>query len=143
MWQSVLPLIGVDAGEIKAARNSLATLVLDLARDGQLDALQITHTAARLMREALGKSKKPHTMIGVRLDDGAGRASLSICEALLRLLADLTVISKNDARDVLTDVATTHQEAAITSQSPEDHQAVIAIVQRILAGRSADGGAGR
>jgi hypothetical protein len=153
VWQSVVPEIRDDAQEIRTARDRLATLVLDLARDGQLDALQITHTAARLMREALGTTKPlfldglahpPRvytrdvdmnaTMTDARFNDAAGMAALGICEALLRALTESKVISKKDARDVLTDVATTHQEAAVISQLPEKHQAVIAIVRRILAG---------
>jgi hypothetical protein len=38
-------------------------------------------------------------------------AALGICESLLLALTDLKVISERDARDLLTDVATTHNEA--------------------------------
>jgi hypothetical protein len=72
----------------------------------------------------------------LRFDDVEGMAALGICESLLLALTDLKIISEKDARDLLTDVATTHNEAASTSQTPERHQAVIAIVHRILAGKN-------
>ena len=68
--------------------------------------------------------------------DAHGTAALGICESLLITLTDLKIISEQDARDLLTDVATTHDEAAIGSASPDRHQAVIEIVQRILAGKN-------
>ena len=39
-------------------------------------------------------------------------AALGICELLLLALTELKIISDQDARDLLTDVATTHNEAA-------------------------------
>ena len=71
-----------------------------------------------------------------RFNDADGIAALGICESLLLALTDLEIISEKDARDVLTDVATTHDEAGSASQTPERHQAVVAIVQRILAGKN-------
>jgi hypothetical protein len=65
-----------------------------------------------------------------------GMAALGICESLLLALTDLKLISEKDARDVLTDVATTHNEAAALSQTPEKHRAVVEIVHRILAGKN-------
>jgi hypothetical protein len=65
-----------------------------------------------------------------------GMAALGICESLLVALTDLAIISENDARDLLTDVATTHSEAAAGSQAPDKHRAVVAIVRRILAGKN-------
>ncbi len=62
-------------------------------------------------------------------------AALSICESLLLALTDLKVISEVDARDLLDDVVATHTEAAIGSKTPERHQGVIAIIERILAGK--------
>ena len=61
---------------------------------------------------------------------------LEFCESLLLALTDLNVISEGDARDLLIDVATSHSEAASVSQTPEQHQAVVEIVQRILAGKN-------
>jgi hypothetical protein len=69
-------------------------------------------------------------------DDAAGMAALGICESLLLALADLKIISELEVRDVLSDVATAHHEAATVSQTPEKHEAVVEIVQRILAGKN-------
>jgi hypothetical protein len=71
-----------------------------------------------------------------QLSDVEGLAALGICESLLIALTDLRVISEKDARDLLTDVATAHNEAASASQTPERHQAVVEIVQRILADKN-------
>jgi hypothetical protein len=70
----------------------------------------------------------------VRFSDADGIAALGICESLILALTDMKVISQQDARGLLADVATTHHEAASTSQTPEKHQAVVAIVKRILGG---------
>jgi hypothetical protein len=70
------------------------------------------------------------------LTDAEGLAALGICESLLLALTDLKIISERDARDILADVATTHSEAALLAQRPALHQAVVAIVQRILAGKN-------
>jgi hypothetical protein len=70
----------------------------------------------------------------VRFNDAEGMAALGICESLLLALVDLKIISEQDARDVLADVATTHIEARAVSQTPAKHQAVVEILQRILAG---------
>ena len=71
-----------------------------------------------------------------RVHDADGMAALGICESLLIALTDLKIIGEKDARDLLADVATTHNEAAAVSQTPEKHQAVVEIVQRILAGKN-------
>ena len=71
-----------------------------------------------------------------RFSEAEGMAALAICESLLLALTDLKIISEGDARDLLTDVATTHNEAAADSQTPERHQAVVKIVRRILAGKN-------
>jgi len=70
-------------------------------------------------------------------DYGEGLAALGICESLLLALTDLNIISEQDVRNLLTDVATTHNEAAVVSQTPERHRAVTAMVQRMLAGKDA------
>ena len=69
-----------------------------------------------------------------RILDAEGLAALGICESLLLALTDLKIISEKNARDLLGDVASTHDEAALSSQTPERHQAVVEIIQRILAG---------
>jgi hypothetical protein len=71
-----------------------------------------------------------------RFKYATGTAALGICESLLLALTDLKIISEQAARDLLTDVATTHQEAAIASQMPEEHHAVVAIIQCLLAGKN-------
>ena len=68
--------------------------------------------------------------------DADGTAALGICESLLLALTDLKIISEREARDLLTDVATSHDEAAAVSSKPERHRAVVAIVQSILAGKN-------
>ena len=68
--------------------------------------------------------------------DADGAAALGICESLLIALTEAKIIEEQDARDLLTDVITSHQEASGTSTTPEKHHAVIAIVQRILAGKN-------
>jgi hypothetical protein len=57
-WASIASHFGNDFRKIEAARIQLATIVLDLARDGQLGQLQITRTAARLMREKHATTKQ-------------------------------------------------------------------------------------
>ena len=71
-----------------------------------------------------------------RLNDADGSAALGICESLLLALTDLKIITEQDARDLLTDVATSHDETAATSLSPAGHRAIVEIVQRILAGKN-------
>jgi len=72
----------------------------------------------------------------VRLPDADGTAALGICESLLLALTDAEILSETAARDLLTDVVSTHQDAADASESPDKHHAVIAIVQRILSGKN-------
>jgi hypothetical protein len=69
-------------------------------------------------------------------DDADGTAALGICESLLVALTDLKIISEQDTRDLLTDVATTNDEAAAHSRTPERNRAVTEIVRRILAGKN-------
>jgi hypothetical protein len=51
VWAVVAPEFGDDHREIEAARIRLATIVLKLAKDGQLGPLEITRTAGRLIRQ--------------------------------------------------------------------------------------------
>jgi hypothetical protein len=68
--------------------------------------------------------------------DAYGTAALGICESLTLALTDSRILSEKDARDLLADVASTHQAALETSDHPEKHHAVIAILERILAGKN-------
>ena len=70
-----------------------------------------------------------------QLPDSDGAAALGICESLLLALTDLKILSERDVRDLLTDVVTANEEAAGASQTPRKHQAVVEIVQRILAAK--------
>ena len=71
-----------------------------------------------------------------RFMDADGTAALGIRESLLLALTDTKILSEKDARDLLEDVVTTHQNAVDASESPDKHHAVIVIVQRILAGKN-------
>ena len=53
--EEVWALIGAEYSliEFESARARLATIALDLAKDGQLGPIEITRTAARLMRQEL------------------------------------------------------------------------------------------
>jgi hypothetical protein len=73
----------------------------------------------------------------VQFDGSDGTAALAICESLLLALIDLKVISQQVAHDLLTDVVTTHADAAALSPTPEPHQAVVQSVQRIQLGMGA------
>jgi hypothetical protein len=55
-----------------------------------------------------------------RFNEADGMAALGICESLLIALTELKVICEQDARDLLTDVATAHSEAADTSKRLRD-----------------------
>lgn len=72
----------------------------------------------------------------VPFTDAEGLAALGICESLVIALTDLKVISEQDARDLLTDVATTHNDAAAQSEKPQRHHDVVGIISRILAGKN-------
>ena len=72
----------------------------------------------------------------IRFHGSEGMAALGICESLLLALTDLKIVSEQDARDLLTDVATTHDEAAAASPSSKEHRAVVEIIHRILAGKN-------
>ena len=52
VWASVAAEFSDDPDEIETAQIRLATIILDLAKNGQLSPLEITQTASRLMRRA-------------------------------------------------------------------------------------------
>ncbi|CAA2136725.1 hypothetical protein [Hyphomicrobium sp. ghe19] len=68
--------------------------------------------------------------------DASGLAALGICESLLVTLTELKIMSEADARALLIDVKTAHQEASVQSKTPEKHQAAIEIIQRIISGKN-------
>jgi hypothetical protein len=51
VWASVAADFGISPDEVETAQIRLATIILDLAKDGQLGQLQITRTASRLVRK--------------------------------------------------------------------------------------------
>lgn len=51
-----------------------------------------------------------------RFHDADGTAALGICKSLILALTDLKIISEKDVRGLLTDVASTHTEAAGASR---------------------------
>ena len=87
--------------------------------------------------DEIGCSRKDNNTMTqpAQLPDSEGAAALGICESLLLALTDLKIINERDVRDLLSDVVTTNEEAAGASQTPQKHQAVVEIVQRILAGK--------
>ena len=64
--------------------------------------------------------------------DAPGSAALAICKSLLRSLTELEILSEQDVRGLLSDVATTHSEAALSSKMPKKDQEVAAIVNGML-----------
>jgi hypothetical protein len=71
-----------------------------------------------------------------QINDVSGCAALAICESLLLALTDLKVIAEHDLRDLLNDAAAAHRAAAADMQSPEMHEAVAAVIERILASKN-------
>jgi hypothetical protein len=65
----------------------------------------------------------------------SGLAALSICESLLLALSDLKVLSNHDVDGVFDDAAATHRKAVGTAEDLEMHRAVVAIIERVRAGR--------
>ena len=51
VWASLAPEIGKCSDDIAMARDHLASILVELAKDRQLDASQITRTTTRIMRE--------------------------------------------------------------------------------------------
>ena len=72
---------------------------------------------------------------GELVHEPSATAALGICESLLLSLIDLKVISAEVAHGLLSDVITTHTNAAELSEASERHQAVAEIVQRIRIGK--------
>jgi hypothetical protein len=91
------------------------------------------YTAAQ---EGLYIARKEYPLTKQTQLDADGTAALGICESLILALTDSSILSEKDARDLLADVASTHQAALDLSENPEKHHAVIAIVERILAAKN-------
>ena len=64
----------------------------------------------------------------------AGRAALSICEALLLALNARGVLPEHEIVGVLRDAAATHENAVGTEHETEDHRAVADLINAIIAG---------
>lgn len=64
----------------------------------------------------------------------AGRAALSICEALLLALKDRGVLPEHDIVGLLRDAAATHENAVGTELEMENHRAVAGLINAIMAG---------
>ena len=64
----------------------------------------------------------------------SGLAALSICESLLLAMGDLKIMNSDQAIGVITDAAEAHRSAGSTQMDKDMHQAVTAILDRIIAG---------
>ena len=86
---------------------------------------------SRHRSEAIGSQSKGDNKMtdNAQFNAGEGMAALGICESLLLALTDLKIITEEDARDLLADVVTTHNEASTASLTPEKNLAVVAIVE--------------
>jgi hypothetical protein len=89
-----------------------------------------------MLEELRGLAAVPRTAEPARINVAEGMAALSICESLLLTLNELAIVSEQEARNLLTDVATAHEEAAVSSLTPDKHRAIVSVVHRILAGRN-------
>ena len=58
VWASVAADFATDPDQIGTSRFRLATIILSLAKDGQLGTLQISRTAGRLIRQAHARTKQ-------------------------------------------------------------------------------------
>ena len=74
-------------------------------------------TSQRCDRLAIGRGQRDGRE--PQLNAAEGMAALGICESLLLALTDLKIITEEDARDLLADVVTTHNDAATASLTPE------------------------
>ena len=68
--------------------------------------------------------------------EAAGMAALSICESLLVALHDLKIIGAKEAGDILKDAAAAHRTAGATSSNATVQLEVVAILERIIAGKN-------
>ena len=68
------------------------------------------------------------------LEDIPGNAALTICESLLLALNDLDIIPEHKIVGILTDAATTHENAPAGDGHEAMHQGVAALINRIIRG---------
>lgn len=64
----------------------------------------------------------------------SGIAALSICEALLLALNDVNILPANEIMGVLKDAAATHENAGGSDTEIMEHDAVAALINRIIEG---------
>ena len=64
----------------------------------------------------------------------SGVAALSICEALLLALNDAKILPEDEILGVLKDAAVTHENAGGSDTEIEAHNAVAALINKIIAG---------
>ncbi len=64
----------------------------------------------------------------------SGVAALTICEALLLALNDAKVLPENEIMGVLKDAAATHESAGGSDTEIMEHNAVAALINRIIKG---------
>ena len=69
-----------------------------------------------------------------RLNENAGQAALSICEALLLAMNDGGLLPEDEIVGVLRDAAATHENATGSEPETETHQAIAALINQIIAG---------
>ena len=66
--------------------------------------------------------------------DVAGYAALAICEALLLALNDREILPESEIMGLLRDAAAAHENAPETEATKPRHEAVAALIQRIIDG---------
>jgi hypothetical protein len=64
----------------------------------------------------------------------AGKAALSICEALLLAMNDHGLLPEDEIVGVLRDAAATHENAIGTEEEVHEHQSIAALINAIIAG---------
>ncbi len=68
------------------------------------------------------------------IPDVAGNAALAICESLLLALNDRKILPEREIVGILNDAASAHLDASANDDQAEMHKAVVALINRILAG---------
>jgi hypothetical protein len=94
--------------------------VVEIKRDGQFAR---THVSPRMV-----------TAMPNKIPDVAGTAALSICESLLLALNDRKILPEDDIVGVLRDAAAAHANDPGDDGQTDLHDAVAALITRILAG---------